>query len=234
MNVVETSSFLIYFGSSQNCLKNRLESPLDSFLNLKRLSNARNLVFAAQVHGIDGIVIGDDFKMNSPIILLKESADMLLNARKGIGIGVYTADCLPVVIIDTKKNASCIVHAGWKGSLKGIVTQACLMMARDFKSNIHDLKIYFGPSAKVCCYEVSADFALQVPKQYHEKCIITRNGSTYFDLVSYNVELLASRGIDRNAIDFEANECTICNIHYCSYRREKKKGRSQASIVVLK
>ena len=40
---------------------------------------------------------------------------------KNIGIGILTADCAPILILDIKKKIIAAIHAGWKGAYKNIV-----------------------------------------------------------------------------------------------------------------
>lgn len=236
MKIIEIPQGLLYFGSHKDGIKikNGLKESPDAFLNLKRIVNAQSLVFLNQVHGIDGVVIGDDYKIAVPVTFLTESGDILITHRSRIGLGILTGDCLPIIVIDQKGPYSAAIHAGWRGTLQSVVTHAVEMMRQRFKSKLSDLVIYFGPSARPCCYEVGPDFLAQLKGRDQQECVISREGKKYFDIPGLNILQLKSLGIKSDKIILDNNECTVCHHEYCSVRREGSAAGRQATIVVLR
>jgi len=86
----------------------------------------------------------------------------------GLLLGVQTADCVPILLVDPKKRAIAAVHAGWRGTLKRIVAKAIGKMQMQYKSSPADLLAAIGPSIGACCYEVGTEVATQFLSQFAE------------------------------------------------------------------
>jgi hypothetical protein len=233
VKIVKTPKILIYFGSTKDGLKQGAGSAPEAFLNIKSATKANGLFFLDQVHGVDAVVIGDDYTISNPLNLLDAKGDVLLTSRPGIGIGVLTADCLPVVLFDPKSHSIALAHAGWKGSVRSVVRRAAKMMKSRFKTKIENLVAYLGPSAKSCCYEISNDFAIKL-RGVSASCVTSRDKKLFFDLPELNASQLVKLGLKEENIISEHNDCTICNHHYCSYRRSGHGAGRQATVVVLR
>ena len=79
--------------------------------------------------------------------------------KKGLLLGVRTADCAPVLVVDPKKRVVAAIHAGWRGTLQRIVTKAIGQMQMEFGCNPKDLLAAIGPTIGGCCYEVGTEVA---------------------------------------------------------------------------
>ncbi len=233
MKIVQKSNVLIYFGSTKDGLKQGAATAPEVFLNIKSATNAHGLFFLDQVHGVDAVVIGDDYTINNPLNILDAKGDVLLTNRPGIGIGVLTADCLPIVLFDSKMHAIALAHAGWKGSVRSVVRRAAKMMRSRFKTKPENIVAYLGPSAKSCCYEISDEFATKL-KGVSASCVVSRDDKLFFDLPALNIAQLVKLGLREENIVAEHNECTICNNLYCSYRRSGHGAGRQATVAVLR
>jgi YfiH family protein len=88
--------------------------------------------------------------------------------RPGLLLGVQTADCVPILLVDPKKRAVAAVHAGWRGTLQRIVVKAIGQMQMHFKTKPADLLAAIGPSIGGCCYEVGTEVATQFLSQFAE------------------------------------------------------------------
>ena len=75
-------------------------------------------MFPRQVHGISGFIVNKQSLTAIKPLLLKVT--MLSRIRLGIGIGILTADCLPILMHDTRNKVIAAIHAGWRGSVAGI------------------------------------------------------------------------------------------------------------------
>ncbi len=243
MIVHNNPKFSIYFGDTKTSPftiekfralkfdnKQELENDLQKqFLSIK--NSFKNIVFLNQVHGNDGYII-DSTQPSLQTIKILNEGDYLITDQKNVAIGILTADCLPIIYYDKAKDICAIAHAGWKGTIKNIATKVIEQMKQNFKSEEKDIDIFFGPNAKICCYEVSCDFeqniqdknlALNSLKKIHSK--------TYFDIPLYNQIILEKSGIKN--INFGYNICTICMPNFCSHRKEKEKSGLQMTIVAL-
>jgi YfiH family protein len=198
----------------------------------KRAMNIHNLVLVKQVHGYDGVCVNTI--QDSLYDALRCEADYIITPLRSIGIGVSTADCLPIVLYDSYNHITSIVHAGWRGSSEHIVQHALEKMKQRYNTRSQYVSAYFGPSAKVCCYKVSDDFIHYIDKKFHQDVFLRHEGALYFNVPLYNVLQLERMGIKKTRIHTEYNVCTICNISFCSHRRQAGNAARQLSIVCLK
>jgi hypothetical protein len=240
MIVHSSPLFSIYFGDKRDSINPQDYKKFNSttlfdtepFSLLKKRMSLQQLFFLHQVHGKDGKVIESESKS---LPLFVEEGDYLITNNRFIGLGVATADCLPVIFFDKAHHAIGIAHVGWRGAFAGIVTEVIQQMQDRYATQISDIEIFFGPSVKHCCYEVDASFidtmehdsfALQAISQKSEK--------HYFDLPKYVTLQLYTFGITEKQIGFEYNTCTMCNDTFCSYRRDKGSANRQITVVSLK
>jgi YfiH family protein len=86
--------------------------------------------------------------------------------RPGLLLGVQTADCAPILLVDTKRCAVAAVHAGWRGTLQRIVIKAIGQMQMQFGTRPSDLLAAIGPAIGSCCYEVGTEVAIQFHSQF--------------------------------------------------------------------
>lgn len=115
------------------------------------------LVAAKQVHGREVRVISEKdagiFWANRP------ECDGFVTNVKGIPLGVFAADCQPILMYDPVTSAIAAVHAGWRGTVSKIANEAVLAMRREYGSDPENIRVAIGPHIGNCCYEVSADVA---------------------------------------------------------------------------
>ena len=85
------------------------------------------------------------------------AGDGLLTNSPGILLGVITADCLPIILADTKRHAVGVFHAGWRGTVKRIVEKGVGEMRKHFGSRPANLRAVIGPGIRSCCYQVGTE-----------------------------------------------------------------------------
>lgn len=85
------------------------------------------------------------------------AGDGLITAMREIVLAVQTADCLPVILVDTKRRAVGAFHAGWRGTLKRIVEKGVGEMRRWFGTEPRNIRATIGPGIHSCCYEVGPE-----------------------------------------------------------------------------
>jgi YfiH family protein len=184
------------------------------------------------------------------------SGDGLITRTPGLLLGIQTADCLPVILADSRQHAAGVFHAGWRGTLRRIVEKGVGEMCRHFGSGPSDLRAAIGPGIHSCCYrvgeEVRDNFASQFPcaatlfrevresEPVREKYpLLFLNARApghgpdepvfYLDLVEANRRQLLDAGVrPRNIISSEL--CTSCHTGLLfSHRAERgKTGRMLA------
>jgi YfiH family protein len=101
-------------------------------------------------------------------------ADASIANRPGLLLAVQTADCVPVLLVDTRNRAVAAVHAGWRGTLQRIVNKAIGRMQMQFGTDPADLLAAIGPAIGGCCYEVGTEVAAAFAAQFP-------NASEFFD-----------------------------------------------------
>lgn len=93
----------------------------------------------------------------APKALTSASGDALLTSERSVLLTVRTADCLPVLLADTRLRVIAAVHAGWRGALARIIEKTVSELRRLFNSRPEDLKAALGPGIGPCCYEVGEE-----------------------------------------------------------------------------
>ena len=86
--------------------------------------------------------------------------------RPGLLLGVQTADCVPILLVDPKKRAVAAVHAGWRGTLARIAVKAAGRMEMHFGSKPGDIVAAIGPAIGSCCYDVGTEVAAEFLSQF--------------------------------------------------------------------
>jgi YfiH family protein len=94
------------------------------------------------------------------------TGDGLITATPGLLLGIQTADCLPIILVDPKRRAVGVFHAGWRGTVKRIVEKGVGEMRRRFGSRPRDLEAAIGPGIQSCCYEVGAEVREKFESQF--------------------------------------------------------------------
>jgi polyphenol oxidase len=94
------------------------------------------------------------------------TGDGVITRTPGLLLAILTADCLPVILVDTKRRAIGVFHAGWRGTAKRIVEKGVGEMQRWFGTRPRDLKVAIGPGVHGCCYTVGAEVRTRFEAQF--------------------------------------------------------------------
>jgi YfiH family protein len=140
-------------------------------------------------------------------------------------LGVQTADCLPVLLADERTGAFAAVHAGWRGTLAGILARTIERMQLAYDSRPDDLRLAFGPTAAACCFEVGPEVIAAFGERYSyiDELISARqpNGKANLDLNLANERQAIDAGVRCENI-YHSGLCTICRPElFFSYRGER-------------
>ena len=100
--------------------------------------------------------------------------DASLTRKPGLLLGIQTADCVPILLVDPATRAVAAVHTGWRGTLQRIVSKTIGRMQMEFCVKPADLLAALGPSIGGCCYEVGTEVASTFHAQFP-------NASEWFD-----------------------------------------------------
>jgi len=230
--IIHSSGVVIFFGNALHAVNPQTRNFLSKDILADIIKNPiDHIIFLQQAHSNKGIVVED---LSSKNKLRDEIGDFTLTNKKNIALGVYTADCLPIVLYDKKNKAIANIHAGWRGSLQKVCVNALESMQKTYGTMVSDVHIFFGPCAKSCCYEVKEDVIEQL-QQFHfwTYLIEKRNGKYYLDVPFLNILQLQELGIKGSQFQLNYNECTMCQPRYCSSRISKTSAR-QITIAMLK
>src|SRR6185436_6868278 len=72
-------------------------------------------------------------------------------------VGVYVADCVPILIADARSGLCAAVHAGWRGTVAGVLAAALRRLIDERRARPADLRVALGPSIGPCCFEVGPE-----------------------------------------------------------------------------
>ena len=203
---------------------------LAPFIHLAATNSIQELQFPRQVHGTQGFIL--DAQTMTTVKPFSIESDYIITNVPHIGVGILTADCLPILLHDTRNNVIAAIHAGWRGSVAGIAIKALEQMKQTFKTDPADIRVFFGPSACQCCYTVGPE-VIQAVKPYAQEVLHIQDNNVYFNLPHYNRILLEQAGVLATAFCATYSQCTICNNHFWSYRRQQQKAGRQMTVISL-
>jgi YfiH family protein len=126
-----------------------------------------DLVTMRQFHsGMVRLVSGDASELATKDGKAVLRGDGLLTRQSGVLLGVQTADCVPVLIADTKTHAVAAFHAGWRGTLARIVERGIGTMQMEFGSKPKNLVAAIGPAIRPCCFAVGEEVRFDFESQF--------------------------------------------------------------------
>lgn len=191
---------------------------------------APGLVTVAQVHGIHASVVtkpwGGD---KSP------KADALVAYEPGVALGLLTADCAPVLLVDPQAKVIGAAHAGWRGALGGVLGSVVTAM-ENVAASRKNIIAAIGPAIGPGSYEVGPEFPVPFLEQdpANDAFFSDASGQLRFDLPGYIAARLRAHGI--RTLDLGHDTCAE-DAKFFSYRRTTKAGNSacgrQLSVICL-
>jgi len=181
------------------------------------------LILLDQRHG-DGILV-----LKEPIheLPLPLEYDALITNASDLFLGILTADCVPILVVDPRRKVIAAIHAGRNGTALH-VTSKCLKTMRDeFGSSIGDLRIAMGPSIGSCCYEIDRPV---FQSEWEPFSASAGEGRWRIDLARINLHQMEKEGVNQAQVD-SIDLCTRCHPDlFFSYRGEGKTGRQLSFI----
>jgi YfiH family protein len=173
--------------------------------------------------------------------------DGWIATEPGTLLGIQTADCIPVLVVDVRQRVVAAFHAGWRGTLARIVERGVGRLRAEFGSQPSDLTAAIGPGIGRCCYSVGEEVQMEFASQFsytetlfeevfdldpirekYPMLFLTARApghsnlgpSLHLDLVEANRRQLIDAGISPEKI-YALNLCTACDTRrFFSYRAE--------------
>lgn len=153
--------------------------------------NPKNIVTGNQTHTTNvKVVTKDDCGKGIYRDRNYTDIDGLITNKKGIVLATYYADCVPLLIVDTKNKAIGLSHSGWRGTVGKIGKVTIEKMGELYGTKPEDIVACIGPSICQKCYEISEEVAVQFkeafPDNIKEILIDKGNGKYQLDLWECN------------------------------------------------
>ncbi len=169
---------------------------VDQFVELKQVHGARILFLGGQ---------GDIARVH------QAEADALLCSSPGIPIAVRSADCVPILAAHPR-GLIAAVHAGWRGTLSGILGKTLARIRQDWGFPLEELRLSIGPAICGKCYLVGEDVAGAYQSQLGTNPPRDANAAEKFhlDLKAANFAQAVSAGVPISHIEIR-EECTRCH-----------------------
>ena len=155
--------------------------------------------------------------------------DGLITDVPGVLLGVGTADCVPVLVVDVTKRVVAAFHAGWRGTVARIVERGIAMMQQEYGSQAGDMVAAVGPSIGPCCYTVGEEVCSEFGRQFgYAKELFVRTadtGEVRLNLWEANRRQLLDARVTEARITM-MGECTACTrsqtgaMRYFSHRAQ--------------
>ncbi|MDH3263153.1 MAG: peptidoglycan editing factor PgeF [Paracoccaceae bacterium] len=174
---------------------------------------AEALVTVHQIHSADVL------EVTGPLEGPKPKVDALVTATPGVAIGVLTADCQPVLFADAEAGVIGAAHAGWKGTLDGVL-EATLDAMERLGARRGRISAVIGPTISQRAYEVGPEFLDRFLADDRENARFFAGGPgdrVHFDLPAYGLHRMRVAGIGHAEW---TRHCTYSDpVHFFSYRR---------------
>ena len=205
---------------SLNCGKGSKDNKKNVNRNLSLVSkkmkiHQKKLYLMYQTHSNKVIIINKK-NQNSK----RFNSDALITKLRGVALGVVTADCVPIILYDTKNQIIACIHAGWKGASSGIIENT----VKKFKKFNSKNKIFasIGPCIGKKSYEVDIDF-------YKKFILKSKKNAVYFSKKNNNKRLFNLRKYANDKliklnvkVDHVNHDTFKEKSRFFSYRRSQK------------
>ena len=184
-------------------------------------NNTDNLAIPEQVHST--VVKFARLPGNYP------DADGLVTTNSNILLTLKVADCVPVFLYEPLKRIIGLVHSGWRGTVKNIVSNAIELMQEN-GAEPRDIRCFLGPAIGKCCYEVDREVSQYINdeakvKMDYDKWKVDLHGQIRYQLTEL--------GVPTNSIG-ASNICTYESPECHSYRRDGENAGRMYAFLSLK
>lgn len=188
------------------------------------ISSGGHIATPHQVHSPDVVTVEqawDDTAEGRPV------ADALVTARRGIVLGIVTADCAPVLFADAQAGVVGAAHAGWRGAHGGVIENTVTAMEA-IGARRANIAAAIGPTIAQASYEVDAAFLAHFTDgdAAHFDPAPERDGKArwHFDLPAYCAARLTAAGI--RTVENISRDTHSDSARYYSYRRATQRGEA--------
>lgn len=164
---------------------------------------------------------------------LYPECDALITCDPGTALGIFTADCTPLLFHDPVTGAVGAAHAGWRGTATAIGAKTVEAMVAAYGCRREDLRAAIGPNIGPCCFETDGEVPDAMIKTYGaaaEKYIRKVGRKYYVNLKEINALSLRAVGVTHVEI---SEDCTACQSHrFWSHRVTQGRRGSQGAVIL--
>ena len=182
--------------------------------------------FAFQSHEDQRIIVEQNTKLWE-----SGKADALITGEKNRVIGVFTADCLPVLLFGEKSVAA--IHAGWRSARLNICSKTVTDMVETFGEKTKKINAVIGPCIGECCLEMGPEILpmfIEADDRY--STFFKKKEKWHLNLRELNSFQLKEAGLKPENIE-NYEKCTFCEEkNFFSFRRQKQRNGSMFSFIM--
>ncbi len=163
----------------------------------------------------------------------RPEGDALITRVRGIALRISVADCVPILICHERAGAIAAVHAGWRGTLAGVLPAAIRALLDRFDADAAALRVALGPAIGPCCFEVGEEVAdaFRRADPGTRSCVLEEDGRPRIDLIAVNRMQAAAAGVPESALH-SIDLCTMCRADLLeSHRRDRGRAGRMAAII---
>ena len=192
------------------------------------------LVLTRQTHSDIIRVVGEKDHLGFDHSLYPE-CDALITDTPGVTLGVFTADCTPILLWDPVTGSVGAAHAGWRGTAADIAGKTVRAMETAFGCKGEDIRAAIGPNIGPCCFETDGDVPRAMVQTYGaeaEKWIRPQENKFYVNLKEMNALSLRRAGVELVDMDDHCTAC--CPELFWSHRRHGAQRGAQGALICCK
>lgn len=161
--------------------------------------------------------------------------DALITNTPGVALGIFTADCTPILLYDPVTGAVGAAHAGWRGTAAAIAAKTVEAMALHYGSRPADICAAIGPNIGPCCFQTDGDVPDAMVASFGPEArewIRPADEKYYVNLKALNALALRRVGVENIEI---SDACTACQHDiFWSHRVTRGDRGSQGAIILCK
>ena len=157
--------------------------------------------------------------------------DGFVTTEPSVIMMIRTADCVPLVLYDPAHHAMALLHAGWRGTVKGMATTGLAGLVKEYQTDPRQVLVWLGPAARVCHLtfpEIPSEFEHELWQPY----LKINFQSVAVDLIAYIKATLHQAGVKKSSM-VDSHLCTVELPELFSHRRSQADGSPAGRLAVV-
>ncbi len=155
---------------------------------------SQHLAECGMVHGTEVARVGlSDRGQRMP------GVDALMTDTPGVPLLLTYADCVPIILYDPVRHTVALIHAGWRGTVRGIAANVAQAMVETFGSKPEEMLAAIGPAIGPCCYPVGQE-VIQSVRREHFRAYVTSPTAGANSFAAGCIDIAVMLGVDVNRV----------------------------------